>query len=118
MGRSPKDIILEWIDYIPDSKLVGTFSNRIYKDSEMRLDSYITGEPGSPQCFNLQVQINNKCKNWSLRRLAVYLVAIALMPCDEPWTPEKVMMELKKTHIGGHIFHHRYVRGISKNWGL
>lgn len=65
----------DFIDSIPDSKLIGTFGSpgtKIYRNQDYRLDmqGYTTEKDGKSIKFNLQVQVNKGCTKKSVARIA------------------------------------------------
>jgi hypothetical protein len=101
---STKDKIIDWIDEIPDEKLDGAYTNGrpVFTDRSCRLDCQgVTTD--EPKHFNLQVQVNNQCPDTTMRKLKLRTVAFCLAPIVEPWTPEQIKDELKKTVTGWEV---------------
>jgi hypothetical protein len=96
---APEDHIKEFIESIPDSKLIGTFGTpgtRIYHDTGYRLDmqSYSSETEGAGIRFNLQVQVNFGNPKKSVQKLAPGSVAWVLLPIDETWTAQMIRDDL------------------------
>jgi hypothetical protein len=94
---SVEQLVIDFIDDIPDAKLTGGFvRGTIWSTDHCRFDSqgYTSNEP---KHFNLQVQVNKHCPRRSMQKLAPKTVAICLAPVDNPWTPAQIKEALKET---------------------
>lgn len=95
------DVIYNFIEDIPDSKLEGGIgSDYVHKDINLRLDNQGTFTRDGVEYYNLQVQVNKGCKHRTLKKLAPDTVAICLAPIEEPWTGEQIRKALAATVTG------------------
>jgi hypothetical protein len=105
MGRgfNYKKLIKQWIQDIPDSKLVGGMADgeSVYYDKYMRLDSQRNFKgPDGLMYYNLQVQINRECPDSTLKKIAPKSVAICICPVENEWSAAQIKASLIESITG------------------
>ena len=108
--KEMQELALDFIDAIPDSKLLGSFRTTkglIHTDGDYRLDTQ--GMTSVPVHWNIQIQCNKYkgCKGKNSKSSVNIAAeqstrkggstARIFVSCDNPWSPAKVKAELVKS---------------------
>lgn len=87
--------LFDFIDKIPEGKLMG-FRNStglVYSDRDFRLD--MQGLTTSDKSYNLQIQANKGTKITTLKKVAPKTVSHVIVPADAEWTADELRAKFK-----------------------